>query len=856
MSVSITFDRCELRAATRELLIDGVPAVLGARAFDVLVALIDRRDRVVSKNELLEVVWPGLVVEENNLSVQVSTLRRLLGTRAIATVPGRGYRFAAVLAGSGSSAKPADSPSTAKPDSPSARQQAPADVAGSLPGNLPAALPVLIGRENDLAALEGQVRGERLVSVVGAGGIGKTRLAHAVAHAVRDAFPDGVWIVELGSIASAELLPGAITHALGATLREGRSAADEVIEALRARALLLVLDNCEHLVGAVCEFAEAALQQAPHIHLLVTSQELLRASGERLFRIAPLAVPDTASLTAARGTGAVDLFVERVVSSLPGFALDDSNVADVVDLCRRLDGLPLAIELAAARVPMLGVAGVRQRLDERLRVLSAGARSAPRRHQTLRELLDWSHSLLGDAERVVFRRVGVFAGSFSLAAAQHALTDGALDEWALLEHLAVLVDKSLLAVEPVEPPRYRLLESARTYALEKLRESGELDMLRARHAQAIRAMFEQDYAARWQLPTQVRFARWRADMDNLRAALEWAQHAGDAEMQMTLMSLTGYLFGNGGLRREGTARCEQALKLVDERTPALLEARLCLAFAECTHPRTEWIDQVTRRRAVELFRSQPDDEGRAGLFEALFRTGYRLALTGNFAACDAINAEMASLLDPRWGAMGRWHVLASVVLSEFHRGQIGMVAARGDEMLRVAEETGDRIKILTTLVYLEQAMQGTGRFAEAVEFGRRLVADVRRDPFSGRPNVVIGNLAMALVETGQLDEAIPLAREAMAGEMQQDTLWSVLDLYARIALVRGHPRLAARVLGRSDAGHRGSEGRREFNEQRQHDIVLSAVARLLPPAELEQLLAEGAQLSDERAAQMALEGTG
>ena len=366
------FAHFELLGTERQLLVDGHDAPLGARAFDLLVALIERRDRTVGKDELLDVVWPGLVVEGNNLQVQISTLRKILGPRAISTIPGRGYRFALEVSDLTCGRYRPRRSNWPRPDGShklaNRRQCAPSAR------NLPEVLPELIGRADDVASLLAVIGAHRVVSVVGAAGIGKTRLAQAAAHALRCKFEDGALDGRVGPSGR----PGAIAcgrgSCAGRDLPGSRSAQDEVIDALRNRAVLLALDNCEHLLDAASAFAQALVHRAPEARLLITSQELLRIADEHLYHAATLSLPATPDLMAAQASGAVALLVNRVQALQPAFALTEHNCADVVDICRRLDGLPLAIELAAARVPLLGTAGVRERLDERFRMLTGGVR--------------------------------------------------------------------------------------------------------------------------------------------------------------------------------------------------------------------------------------------------------------------------------------------------------------------------------------------------------------------------------------------------------------------------------------------------------------------------------------------------
>ena len=374
-------------AAERRVEIGGRPAKLGARAFDLLLALVERRDRVVSKNELLDIVWPKLVVEENNLQVQVAALRKLLGPHAIATIPGRGYRFAQPLA--------EDVPAASPPDA------APAPAPSSLRnGNLPAVTPTLFGRDADLAEVARLVDAHRLVSIVGAGGIGKTTVALAVAASLRERFPDGAWWIELAALTDGSLVAATIARTVGVGLAPDRPAAEALATALADARLLLALDNCEHLLDAIAPVVEALVNQAPGVRILVTSQETLKAAAEHAYRLGTLAVPGPdASFADAERCGAVALFVERAAAADPRFRLTADTLPAVADVCARLDGIPLAIELAAARVPLLGVEGLRTRLDERFRLLTAGARTVLRRHQTLRAALEWSHGLLGSRSR-------------------------------------------------------------------------------------------------------------------------------------------------------------------------------------------------------------------------------------------------------------------------------------------------------------------------------------------------------------------------------------------------------------------------------------------------------------------------
>jgi predicted ATPase len=428
----------------------------------------------------------------------VSALRKLIGPSAIATVPGRGYRFTARL-----------------DDATDQSEVPPAETPRAAAGNLPAYLAPLYGRDAQIAALSELVQAHRLVTVVGAGGIGKSRLAQACADALAPRFVDGVWMIELAGVSAPGLLGSTVTQALGIRSARQDSVKADVIASLAGRRMLLVLDNCEHLLDAVGAFAEALLR-GTHVTLLATSQEPLRLPEEQQYRLAPLDEPGGLALLEAR-VGAVDA----------RFALAGDDLLLARDICRRLDGLPLAIELAAARVPTLGLRGVRDKLDARFKLLTGGARSTLRRHQTLRAALEWSHHLLSGDERIVFRRLGAFAGGFTVELAQAVASDGSLDAWCVLDLVSQLVDKSLVSVDPGDPPRYRLLESARAFALEQLAADDGHDTLR-RHAIAMRDFIQAVDGAN--LDGNLRSDEYASivlpELDNLRAAYVWASQDG------------------------------------------------------------------------------------------------------------------------------------------------------------------------------------------------------------------------------------------------------------------------------------------------------------------------------------------
>ncbi len=438
---------------------------LGGRAFDLLVALWERRDRVVDKGELIDLVWPGRVVEENNLQVQIGTLRKFLGAEAIATVQGRGYRF------TGSTHLDVD----VAPSQPSV---------GPVQAALLPRLERLHGREPNLAALGALVERHPLVTLVGAGGIGKTVLAR---HLV-EARGEGCW-VDLADLPDAGLVVPAVAAALGIDTGPG-DPLHGLCAALSTWRQPLVLDTAEHLLDAVSALARALLHAAPGVRLLVTSQAPLMLSRECVYRLGPLSVPK-GPLPAAQALGhsAVALFDERARSVDPEFLLDDELAAEVIALCSRLDGSPLAIELAAGRLPLFGVHMLNGMMQDPLRLLARNRkRDAPARQQTFRAGLERSHALLDVPERTVLRRLAVFTDSAALDGIGRVTSDagGPIDAWATMDALGVLVERSWVSLATnygSAEPRYRLSASTRAFALECLRAAGEVDAVGRRHAE-------------------------------------------------------------------------------------------------------------------------------------------------------------------------------------------------------------------------------------------------------------------------------------------------------------------------------------------------------------------------------------
>jgi predicted ATPase/DNA-binding winged helix-turn-helix (wHTH) protein len=813
MTAPFRFGRFEVQPDTRRLLDAGVPVVLGQRGFDLLLALVERRDRVVSKSELLDAVWPGLVVEENNLQVQVSALRKVLGPQAIATIPGRGYRFNAEL----------DDPSGPAAASP---VQRPAEARG----NLPRHLPPLVGREEELAALPALVRGHRLVTVVGAGGIGKSRLTVACAHLLARDYPDGVWLVELAGVGEPELLANTVAQALGVRTSGPGFAEAELVASIGARRVLLVLDNCEHLLDAVVPLVRA-LVDGTQATLLATSQEPLRLPDEQQYRIAPL---DEA--------GGVALLEARVRAIDARFALEEDNLDLARDICRRLDGLPLAIELAAARVPTLGLRGVRDKLDARFKLLTGGARSRLRRHQTLRAALEWSHHLLSDEESRVFRRLGVFAGGFTVELAQSVASDGDLDEWRVLDLLGQLVDKSLVTADPGDPPRYRLLESARAYALEQLAHDEDHDAFR-RHALAMRDFIRpiDDANLDCELRSDEYAAKVLPELDNLRAAYAWASHDGrDPALALAIAAHCGALADYAFECGDWLLACRRWIDHpdVDNAVAARYWRALAASNMLLRVPMTQQADAAQRAQALYRSLGQP-----RRVVSSLIRLGMcQSRLGGDLTAAARTVQEARALVGPDWPAEFRIQLARrDAVLARLAR-RFDAALAFEQEELALSTATADRRLQVIARNNMVDLVWEMGPLEEAARVARAFEREVRATPGADADmDMMYANLAGILSELGEIEEAIEVAR--IGWPIQQRTRSYFIEVYVHLAWRRGDAATSAVLLGAADAKVRAGTVR-QMNETRLISQARPGIEATLGPEEFARRHGEGLASSE------------
>jgi predicted ATPase/DNA-binding winged helix-turn-helix (wHTH) protein len=609
MTEAYVFGPFHLSPARRELMAHGVPVTLGQRAFEILLALVSRHGQLVTKDDLMAEVWPGVVVEENNIQVHVSAVRKVLATagegeRFLITVPGRGYRFVApVERAGGEGTVTSGAPATAAATEPPATD------------NLPQLLTTLIGRQAELAEIEEHLGSHRLLTLAGSGGVGKTRLAIEAGRKLRNRYPDGVWLAELAPLADPQLVTSIVAEALGVSLSAPTAAVETLIAGVKNKQLLLIIDNCEHVITEAARVAEALIRSCPRVSILASSRERLAIPGESVIRVPSLPAPppgNASTAASAREYAAVELFVERAKALGLGFTLTDANAATVGSVCQRLDGIPLAIELAVPRLKVLSVDQLAKGLDDRFKILTGGSRTALPRQQTLHALIDWSYGFLTEAEKTLFARLAVFLGGTTSASIAAVVADKQIPQQQVGDLLLSLVEKSLAHADPTsDETRYHLLESNRYYALEKL---GPAPALHRRHAEHFAARLAEATAAWETTPTRQWIARYGADIDNLRAALEWAFGPdGDVLVGLDLVGHSHVLWAELGLMLEHRRWVIEGLGKVNKSTPAATVACLLSWQAGDVRELDDPADLEEAMRAATIYRKLGDNfqEGRA-----------------------------------------------------------------------------------------------------------------------------------------------------------------------------------------------------------------------------------------------------
>ncbi len=722
----------------------------------------------------------------------------------------------------------------------------------AFPSNLPAGLSSFVGRDAELASVAAALGEHRLVTVTGVGGVGKTRLATQVAADVLPRFADGAWFCELAGAGDPDSLVETVAATVGARPQAEASILDSVVEFLRGRSVLLVLDNCEHLLTPTGRFAAQVLSRCPKVRILATSREGLAVDGERVIPIGSLTVPEATDVASIAASEAVQLFAVRGAAVRDGFTVDDRNAVPVSEICTRLDGIPLAIELAAARLGGMSAFEIAGLLDERFRLLTGGRRLAVERHQTLRSTIDWSYELLTDRERAVFERLGVFVGSFDTAAAVSVVQDGVLERWDVLDALADLVAKSMLTAETTTEgvTRYQLLETLRQYARERLEEAGTTDHFR-RHHVAHYAGWAEEAGGGLVSPREL---VWRAalyaELDNLRVAVAWSIDSEEREDQEYALRIIAALsFEAGANRRSGIFRwADRALPLVSSAQPDL---RLGV------HGAAAWsavmaLDYERARELADFETTVEWSERVAGpvSWSALDAASITAALyTGRFEEAEG---RITRLME-RWADVpepdGNWMAVmarATLAMSAHVQGQSERARSLSIEALEIAQRGGSPSALAMahytygwTMMETDPDAALTG-FDESVRLARSGASDM----------TLAHSLARAAVVRASSDPTHALVDLRDATAFAHDvgsvvTVMSVLDYGIRVAAALDLAWVGAVLVGFVQAGRSVVLNPVAGEEAAARRHAIDRVRADLGDEQFEQFTQQGAQLTYE-----------
>lgn len=738
----------------------------------------------------------------------------------------------------------------------------------SLPNNLRAQLSSFVGREKDVAEVEQLIVNHRLVTLVGAGGVGKTRIALRVASCLLDGSLQGVWFVDFAPITDGALVPNAIATSVAMLELRNRPPLETLITYLKNKHLLLVLDNCEHLVEEVAKTTDAILQLCPRVHILTTSREVLGVGGEQVYRVPSLSVPSqdelrTLNVEEALTYAAVALFVDRAAAADRRFALTERMVPVVAEICRRLDGIALAIELAAARVNTLSVTTLAQRLNERFLVLTGGRRTALPRHKTMRALLDWSYDLLEDREQGVLRRLSIFAGGFTLELATALFTQSkTVRQDDVLDLVASLVDKSLVQVETVaDATRYRLLESTRQYALEKLQGRGEYGRTARALALALLELGER-FDSPNLMPDRIWAAQAKPEVENARAALEWAFGSrGDPRIGQRLAGVRGGVwFGVVSIETRHWVRL--ALKTCDDATPPEVRAKLLLEEARIAQFLGQGQNEATRAAANRALTLYAQAEDGLGVAEAQLYLGRGFIHGGRIA--EGENLVRAALAAARSHAAEKVTALATQALaaSRYFRNDLEAARRLYREVLTLCKASECDSQVAVATYCLAEVEFQAGDIETALRLGRE-AAEVLRANSGFSLASVLSNCSAYLIALTRLEEARNYAREAIVLAREAGFDFAVtlaLQHLAATATLRAHAgdadllldlQRAAYLLGFVNVRFSDPGWARQYTEQQEYDRILPVLRTALGAA-LDEHVNEGKQWSQDQAVAVAL----
>ncbi len=730
---------------------------------------------------------------------------------------------------------------------------------GEPSNNLGPELSSFVGRRAEVSEIAALLGTQRLVTLVGAGGIGKTRTAlHVAANLLDDGSARSVWLIELAPLSSGDYVPAAVARAMRFALPPGSEPIDLLVRALRTKTALLVFDNCEHLVESVAGVVAAILSGCPGLRVLATSRQRLGVTGEATYRMPSLTFPSAdeaeriGPATAARYS-AIELFIARAAAADQRFALGTETAPEIAQICRQLDGIPFAIELAAARLKVLDPRQLRERLDERLRLLTGGSRDVPPRQQTLRALIDWSYDLLDERARQLFRGLGIFVNGFTIEGATAIGCSAEIDEFDLLDVLASLVDKSLVQVErDGAATRYRLLESTRLYAREKLEAAGEREAAAARHLRFLCERFRDAAERREQTARESELDELlAAELDDVRAALDGARSGSELRCGGELLAAIDTRWYFSGLLGEGRRRLERFATALAGDDPVLLSKLWCSYAALADDSGRTSRGHAAAMKSVALARASGDPAALAG---ALRQYARRAAFSRRFEEAEAALAEAEAI--PEKSAYLRQGLLVTRGFLSGFRGDLDAGIRAFEVLLTENRALGNTALERWAKVQLSEFEHQRGRTERAIALARELLPAARAGADRGFYGTVLAMLAGYLAAVDDVSAASEAAREAIrhvASHDPQSRMIGVSVEQLALALALSDDlRRAALLAGYADAAARTQGYDREYTERTTYLRLSTVLRERLGAAEHEVLLAEGAGLTVEAAIALAL----
>jgi non-specific serine/threonine protein kinase len=821
------FGRFRIDVEERLLFREGARQKLTSKALDMLIVLVENQGRLLAKEDLMEKVWPDSFVEENNLAQCISSLRRALGENAegnkyIETVPRHGYRFTAEVRAFTDESDNVDSKLQAaesKPEAEAVREPYSPPIvpdplldaallasrAEAYPTNLPVPLTPFIGRKAEIAAVERLLKREdvRLLTLTGPGGTGKSRLALKVADKLQGEFSDGVFFIALEPITDSNLVTSVIAQTLGVKESGDVSLADALKKYLRTKRMLLILDNFEHVVPAA-PLVSIILMNAPGIVFLVTSRAALHLSGEYEFQVPPLHLPDLESLPPVSdlmACSSVALFTQRAMAAKSDFSLTDRNARAVAEICTRLDGLPLAIELAAARIKLLPPQAMLVRLESPFKLLTGGARDVPARQRTMRETIAWSYDLLEKPEQSLFRRLAVFIGGFTLEAAEAICNAESGCGIEIHDGVASLVDKSLL--QQIEQaggePRFVMLETIREYGLECLKANGEKEIFRRRHADFFLQLAERAEPELGSAEQPAWLAYLEHEHDNFRAALQWSLDEGQLEVSLRLAASLWWFWYLHGHYREGRAWLDKVLaegndQRTTHRSRALIGAG-GLAFLQCEYSLSEKL----LGEGLALARERVDLESIATSLQLL---GSCAREQGDYNRAIELHQESLQLWREMDNKRGIARSLNYIGFASWLDGDFERTATVCEETLGLFRALGDKEGIIWSLLNMSAVMYYRKKHDEAVSLCNESLALSEgigyKEGIAWSLNIW-GNIER---RRKQFEPSKTMLRESLELHYELQDRWrvaSVLESLAAIAFEQEKPERSVRLLGAAEA---------------------------------------------------------